>query len=107
MCPFFPQYFLIPKKFWGYIPNWNAIGLGFVVPQVFYSIAMAVGSVVNFYWQKRNPSGHDMYMFALGAGLLAGEGLGGVFQALLAVAKVDGGSGYGTAVGCPGFEFCG
>ena len=41
------------------------------------------------------------------AGMLAGEGLGGVFQALLAVAKVDGGSGYGTAIGCPAFEFCG
>lgn len=32
-----------------------------------------------------------MYMFAISAGLLAGEGLGGVFQALLAVAGVDGG----------------
>lgn len=48
-----------------------------------------------------------MYMFAISAGMLAGEGLGGVFQALLAVAKVDGGSGYGTYIGCPGFAFCG
>lgn len=47
-----------------------------------------------------------MYMFAIAAGLLAGEGLGGVFSALLAVAGVDG-SRYGTAVGCPGIEFCG
>lgn len=31
-----------------------------------------------------------MYMFAVAAGMLAGEGLGGVLQALLAVAKVDG-----------------
>ena len=61
--------------------------------------------------------------------MLAGEGLGGVLQALLAVAKVDGSreypayasvgggflyvcltlfpAGFGTAIGCPGFEFCG
>jgi hypothetical protein len=58
--------------------------------------------------------------------MLAGEGLGGVFQALLAVAGVDGGSTYqiciidllvlkydfspveyGTAIGCPGNTFCG
>jgi hypothetical protein len=59
------------------------------------------------------------------AGMLAGEGIGGVFQALLAVVGVDGTSKcppsyillfsknfslcleYGTAIGCPGFQFCG
>ena len=32
----------------------------------------------------------DMYMFAISAGMLAGEGLGGVLQALLAIVKADG-----------------
>ncbi|THV04736.1 oligopeptide transporter [Dendrothele bispora CBS 962.96] len=96
----------VPKKYWHYIPNWNAVGLAFVVPQVFYSIAMAVGATVNYFWLKRNPAGYDMYMFAIAAGLLAGEGLGGVFNALLAVIGVDGGK-HGTAIGCPGFDFCG
>lgn len=97
----------IPKKYWVYVPNWNAVGLAFVTPQVYYPIAMGAGSVFNYFWQKRNPAGYDMYMFAISAGLLAGEGLGGVFQALLAVANVDGGSGFGTVIGCPAFEFCG
>ncbi|KAL4245457.1 oligopeptide OPT transporter family protein [Abortiporus biennis] len=96
----------IPKKYWHWVPNWNAVGLAFVVPQTFYPIAMAAGSVFNYIWQKRNPAGFDMYMFAIAAGLLAGEGLGGVFQALLAVVKVDG-SLFGTSIGCPGFTFCG
>ncbi len=30
----------IPKKYWHWVPNWNAVGLAFVVPQVYYSIAM-------------------------------------------------------------------
>ena len=47
-----------------------------------------------------------MYMFPVAAGLLAGEGLGGAFSALLTIAGVDG-SVYGTSIGCPGFEFCG
>ncbi|KAF5368921.1 hypothetical protein D9758_002936 [Tetrapyrgos nigripes] len=102
----FAKHFLIPKKYWGYIPNWNAVGLAFVVPQVYYSLAMAVGSTFNYFWMKRNPAGYDMYMFAIAAGLLAGEGLGGVFNALLAVIGVDGGK-HGTAIGCPGIEFCG
>ncbi|KAL0576390.1 hypothetical protein V5O48_005579 [Marasmius crinis-equi] len=102
----FLQHFFIPKKYWIYVPNFNAVGLAFVTPQVFYPLAMAVGSVINYYWQKRNPKNHDIYMFAVSAGLLAGEGLGGVFNALLAVIGVDGGK-FGTAIGCPGFEFCG
>ncbi|KAI0743453.1 OPT oligopeptide transporter [Daedaleopsis nitida] len=96
----------IPKKYWIYIPNWNAVGLAFVAPQIPFSIAMAAGSIFNYFWQRRNPVSFDMYMFAISAGMLAGEGLGGVLQALLAVAKVDG-SLFGTAIGCPGLEFCG
>ena len=61
---------------------------------------------MNHIWALRNPRSYDMYMFAIAAGLLAGEGLGGVFQALLAICKVDGGL-YGTAIGCPGNQFCG
>ncbi|EEB97848.1 hypothetical protein MPER_02745, partial [Moniliophthora perniciosa FA553] len=84
------KHFFVPKKYWVYVPNWNAVGLAFVVPQVYYPIAM----------RKRNPKSYDLYMFAISAGLLAGEGMGGVFNALLAVAGVDGGN-YGTAIGCP------
>ncbi|OJT10730.1 Metal-nicotianamine transporter YSL2 [Trametes pubescens] len=80
----------VPKKYWQYIPNWNAVGLAFVAPQIPFSIAMAIGSTFNYFWAKRNPKGFDMYMFAVAAGMLAGEGLGGVLQALLAIAKVDG-----------------
>ncbi|KAF5356770.1 hypothetical protein D9756_006705 [Leucocoprinus leucothites] len=100
------KHYWIPKKYHHWVPNWNAVGLAFVVPQTFYPIAMAAGSVYCYLWQKRNPASYDMYMFAVSAGLLAGEGLGGVFQALLAVIGVDGGK-FGTAIGCPGFEFCG
>ncbi|KAG6854506.1 hypothetical protein C0991_006108 [Blastosporella zonata] len=100
------KHYWIPKKYWIYVPNWNAVGLGFVVPQVYYSIAMVFGTTFNSIWHRSNPAGYDMYMFAIAAGLLAGEGLGGVFQALLAVAGVDG-SKFGTSIGCPGFDFCG
>ncbi len=53
----------------------------------------------------RNPKSYDLYGFAVSAGMLAGEGLGGVFQALLSVAGVL--SDYGLAVGCPLNSFCG
>ena len=59
------KHYWIPKKYYGYIPNWNAIGLGFVVPQVFYSIAMVAGCTFNVFWRRSNPIGFDMYMFAV------------------------------------------
>lgn len=163
----------IKPKYHYLIPNWNAIGLAFVVPQVYYPIAMCVslpfplslpppllsrlhrhyysrplttfvfllligigigicrafGATANFIWARRSPKSFDMYMFPIAAGLMAGEGLGGVVGAILAVANVDGSSEsshivpqdsscalanglfsrtvYGTVVGCPDFAFCG
>ncbi|KIO25368.1 hypothetical protein M407DRAFT_75782 [Tulasnella calospora MUT 4182] len=80
----------IPRKYWHWVPNWNAIGLGFVVPQTFYAVAMGFGSIMYYVWEIKNPAQFDMYGFPLAAGLLAGEGLGGVVQALLTVAGVGG-----------------
>jgi uncharacterized oligopeptide transporter (OPT) family protein len=88
------------------VPNWNAVGLAFVVPQLQYSIAMFFGSIFAWRWMTKNPRSYDMYGFAVSAGMLAGEGLGGVFQALLSVAGVLG-EAYGLAVGCPLNYFCG
>ncbi|CAE6510756.1 unnamed protein product [Rhizoctonia solani] len=91
----------IPRKYWNYIPNWNAIGLAFVVPQTYYGTAMAAGATLNYFWERRNPRNFDMYMFPISAGMLAGEGLGGVLLALLSVAGVGAdGVKYGTSVGC-------
>lgn len=59
---------------------------------------MAVGATVNHFWERRSPKTFDMYGFALAAGIIAGEGVGGVMNAILAVANVEG-SIYGTAVG--------
>ncbi|QRV76781.1 OPT oligopeptide transporter protein [Ceratobasidium sp. AG-Ba] len=98
----------IPRKYWVYVPNWNAIGLAFVVPQTYYGTAMAAGATFNYIWERRNIRSFDMYMFPISAGLLAGEGLGGVLLALLSVAGVGAdGVKYGTSVGCTINEFCG
>lgn len=67
---------------------------------------MGFGSLFAWYWLKKYPKNYDMYGFAVSAGMLAGEGLGGVFQALLTVAGVMG-EDYGITVGCPLNAFCG
>lgn len=47
-----------------------------------------------------------MYCFAIAAGFIAGEGLGGIVNAVLTITGVSGAV-YGTTVGCPGGLYCG
>ncbi|KAG9087881.1 hypothetical protein FRC06_002323 [Ceratobasidium sp. 370] len=102
----FIKHRFIPQKYHKWIPNWNGIGLGFVVPQTYYAIAMIVGAHVAYGWESRRPKSAEIWIFALAAGLIAGEGMGGVLSALLTIVKVDGAL-YGSAVACPGYEYCG
>jgi uncharacterized oligopeptide transporter (OPT) family protein len=48
--------------------------------------AMVIGAVIAYLWQKRGPKSYDLLCFAVAAGLIAGEGIGGVFNAILQVA---------------------
>jgi uncharacterized oligopeptide transporter (OPT) family protein len=93
-------------KYRVYVPNFMALGLAFVLPQTQYSTAMLTGAIIAYVWAKRWPAGFDVYCYAVTAGMIAGEGLGGVVNAILEIGGV-GGSVYGSGVGCPGGEFCG
>ena len=97
---------VIPQRYHIWVPNWNAIGLGFVVPQVYYPFAMVIGSHVAYLWATRRPKSWEVWGFALSSGLIAGEGMAGVLTALLKILKADG-SVYGSAIACPENSYCG
>lgn len=91
---------IIKPEWRPYVPNWNAIALGFIVPQQFYGIAMVSGASAAYYWQKKNPKNADLYLYAVAAGGIAGEGIAGVVTAALQIAGVSG-SELGSQVGLP------
>ncbi|KAI0124030.1 OPT oligopeptide transporter protein-domain-containing protein [Xylariales sp. AK1849] len=91
-------------KYRDYLPNWMAVGVAFVIPQTVYSTATLMGAVVGYLWMKERRANYETYCYAVAAGLIAGEGLGGVVGAALQVGGV-GGDIYGTQVGCP-LESC-
>jgi uncharacterized oligopeptide transporter (OPT) family protein len=70
---------------------------------------MVMGSTWAHIWAKRNPTSFELLGFAIAAGLIAGEGIGGVINAIIQVAGVAGGTEmkghpdriYGTFAGCP------
>lgn len=89
-----------------YVPNFMAMGLAFVLPATQYSTAMLTGATVAYFWAKKNAVSFDLLCYAIAAGMIAGEGLGGVINAITEIAGV-GPSIYGISVGCPGDSFCG
>lgn len=67
---------------------------------------MSVGAVIAMIWERKRPASWEVWGFALAAGMIAGEGIGGVLTALLVIVGVDG-SVYGSSVGCLLNEYCG
>ncbi|KAI0665449.1 OPT oligopeptide transporter [Trametes maxima] len=92
---------------WAWFPNWNAVGIAFILgPLCSYPMAMLFGSIVALVWRRYWPAGAAMYCYAVAAGMIAGEGLGGIANAVLQIAGVSG-SVKGTSVGCPLDIYCG
>ncbi|KAF2476308.1 oligopeptide transporter [Lindgomyces ingoldianus] len=100
---FVRHYLWVGEREWvkKYHPNMMCIGLAFVLAQTQYGTAMVIGSTWAFLWAKWNPVGFDIYGYAVAAGLIAGEGIGGVINAVLQVAGRSGDK-YGTNIACPG-----
>lgn len=94
------------EKYRLYIPNFMAIGLAFVLPATQYSTAMLTGAIIAYVWAKKNAASFDLLCYAIAAGMIAGEGLGGVVNAVLEIAG-RGPSKYGISIACPGDTFCG
>ena len=84
-----------------YVPNMMAVALAFVLPQTQYGTAMIIGATISYVWAKRNAAQFDMYCYAVAAGLISGEGIGGVVNAIFQIAGISGDK-YGSNIACPG-----
>lgn len=83
-----------------YHPNLMLISLGFIIPATIYATAILMGAVIAWYWSKERPASFDMYGYAVAAGWIAGEGVGGLINAAIQILGISGDS-FGTHIGCP------
>lgn len=99
---FFRHYYLVGEreKFRDYLPNWGAIALSFVIPGPVFVNAAMLGAIISAVWRRWKPESFELYAYAIAAGMIAGEGMGGVVGAILQLAGVSGDI-KGTNVGCP------
>jgi len=71
----------IPRQYHEYLPNMNAMGVALVNIDQSLIIALFAGSIFGLIWEKKSPGSYEMYMFAVAAGFIAGEGIFGTVQA--------------------------
>jgi hypothetical protein len=102
----FLKYRFVLAKYYAYIPNLVSMGIAFILKTTTYPSAMAFGATFAYLWKKNYPVAFGMYCYAVAAGMIAGDGLGGLVGAVLQIAKVSGNY-YGTSIGCPANEYCG
>nr|OQO25539.1 hypothetical protein B0A51_06577 [Rachicladosporium sp. CCFEE 5018] len=94
-------YLVGPREKWRrFLPNWMAMAISFVIPQTYYAIAAVMGAHISHAWARRYPENFRIYMYAVAAGMIAGEGLGGFVGACLELGGVSG-STYGSGIACP------
>ena len=89
------------EKYRVYHPNMMCIGLAFVLDATQYGTAMTIGATAAYFWARKNPQSFDIYGFAIAAGFIAGEGIGGVINAIFQIAGIAGPVPYGTQIACP------
>ncbi|WP_425400038.1 OPT family oligopeptide transporter [Aeoliella sp.] len=70
-----------------YVPSGLALGIAFIVPP-YYSLVMFYGLVIWLIWRAISPQSCRNFDFAIASGLIAGEGLMGIVNAVLTICKV-------------------
>ncbi|KNZ44557.1 hypothetical protein VP01_903g4 [Puccinia sorghi] len=59
------KYKFVPRSKRKFIPNMNAVGLGFVVNYTGYASAMALASILTYFWKKKYPRTYDSMLPAI------------------------------------------
>ncbi len=70
-----------------YLPSGLAVGIAFIV-QAFFSLVIFFGSLALVAWQRTSPATAKKLSFAVASGLVAGEGLFGIFKAAMTLLGV-------------------
>jgi OPT family oligopeptide transporter len=81
----------LPEKYSKYVPNAVALGIGFLTPSIIpQSIMFFLGALIALAWDKFSPATCALYLAVVSAGMIGGEGVGGITNAVIVVAGVEG-----------------
>lgn len=100
------HYYLVGEreKYREWLPNWGAAALPMILPNPSILNTAAYGAIAGYLWKRYFPNNWELYAYSVAAGMIAGEGLGGVVNAIITIAGADGEK-YGVFIACPA-EIC-
>lgn len=77
----------IPSSKKDLVPSGLAAGIAFIVP-AYYSVTIFLGCLMFAQWRKKSPDQYSALVFAVASGLVAGEALMSIPNAVLQILKV-------------------
>ena len=79
---------ILPEKHARYVPNTMAFAIGFMVNGSF-AINTMLGALIRLVWSTFSPLSENNYCAIIAGGMIAGEGLAAISQAIMAIARVQ------------------
>ncbi|KAI9686320.1 MAG: hypothetical protein M1820_010644 [Bogoriella megaspora] len=96
------RFLLVGNREWirNYYPNMMVLSLAFIIDTTVVGTAMVIGAIIATLWASRSSRSFDDYGYGVAAGFMAGEGIGGVINAIIQMLGFSGDV-YGTGLLCP------
>lgn len=92
------RHFLVPQKYHKYYPSISAIGIAMINTDPEVPFSMLLGWIAGAIWSKYRPAAHENLMFSVAGGMIAGQGISALINAVFRIANVPS---YVTAATCP------
>ncbi|KAI9277824.1 OPT oligopeptide transporter protein-domain-containing protein [Sporodiniella umbellata] len=90
--------FLVPQEYHRYFPSVSAVGIAMINTSPEVPLAMFIGWCSGKVWKRLRGTSYDNLMYSVAAGMIAGQGISAILQALF---KITGVAGAVITVSCP------
>ncbi|KAI8979182.1 OPT oligopeptide transporter protein-domain-containing protein [Mycotypha africana] len=87
VAPFIRE-FLVPQKYHRYFPSVSAIGIAMINTSPEVPLSMFVGWVAGKVWKRIDGTAYDNYMYSTAGGMIAGQGISAILQAVFKLTNV-------------------
>jgi uncharacterized oligopeptide transporter (OPT) family protein len=85
----FVREFLVPKKYHRYFPSVSAIGIAMINTSPEVPLSMFIGWVAGKIWKRVDRTAYDNFMYSTAGGMIAGQGISAILQAVFKLANVN------------------
>ncbi|KAI8984759.1 OPT oligopeptide transporter protein-domain-containing protein [Mycotypha africana] len=93
------RHFFIPKKYHRYFPSISAIGIAMINTSPEVPLSMFIGWVAGKIWKRIDSAAYDDLMYSVSGGLIAGQGISALIQAVFKIVGVSGNAVVATCIG--------